>query len=273
MIKFDGISKDEKSMLKKMFISSFVMEHSYNYERQQGLGFSLGMWPVIRKVYKTKEEQGEALERHMAVFNATPHIETLIMGIAAAMEKEASQNPDFDKSSINAVKVGLMGPLSGIGDSIFWGSLRVIATGIGLSLCAKGNPFGAILFLLVYNIPHLIIKYYCTFIGYSFGLDLMSDLKNNGILDKITKAASIVGLMVIGAMTASMVSLALTGSFTISENVFVIQNYIDQIFPMLLPLLYTLLMFYLLQVKKFKPTTLLLISLVASFALVYIGLI
>ncbi|VYU48385.1 PTS mannose transporter subunit IID [Clostridium tertium] len=273
MNKFANISSEEKKMLKKMFLSSFVMEHSYNYERQQGLGFSLGMWPVIKKVYKTKEEQGEALERHMAVFNATPHIETLIMGISAAMEKEASQNPNFDKSSINSVKVGLMGPLSGIGDSIFWGSLRVVAAGIGLSLCSQGNPLGALLFLLVYNIPHFIIKYYCTFIGYSFGLDLMSNVKSNGILDKITKAASIVGLMVIGAMTASMVVLSLTGKFNISGNEFVIQDYIDQIFPMILPLLYTLLMFYLLQVKKFKATKLLLITIVLSFVLVFVGLV
>lgn len=273
MNKSKQISPEEKKMLRKMFISSFVMEHSYNYERQQGLGFSLGMWPVIKSVYKTKEEQGDALERHMAVFNATPHIETLIMGIAAAMEKEASQNPNFDKSSINSVKIGLMGPLSGIGDSIFWGSLRVVAAGIGLSLCTQGNPFGALLFLLVYNIPHFIIKYYCTFMGYSFGLDLMTNVKSRGILDKITKAASIVGLMVIGAMTASMVAVSLTGTFTISGNEFIIQDYIDQMFPMLLPLLYTLLMFYLLQVKKLKATTLLLISIVLSFVLVFVGLV
>ncbi|MCR0153728.1 PTS system mannose/fructose/sorbose family transporter subunit IID [[Clostridium] innocuum] len=273
MSKFDNISAEEKKMLKKMFISSFVMEHSYNYERQQGLGFSLGMWPVIKKVYKTKEEQGDALERHMAVFNATPHIETLIMGIAAAMEKEASLNPDFDKSSINSVKIGLMGPLSGIGDSIFWGSLRVVAAGVGLALATQGSPLGALVFLLVYNIPHFIIKYYCTFIGYSFGVDLMKNVSGSGILDKITKAASIIGLMVIGAMTASMVSLTLSGSFTISGNEFIIQDYIDQIFPMLLPLLYTLFIFYLLQVRKWKATTLLLFSIVISFVLVYTGLI
>ena len=223
--KIKQISPAEKKMLKNMFKASFVMEHSYNYERQQGLGFSLGMWPAIREIYDNKEDQGDALERHLAVFNATPHIETLIMGIAAAMEKEASINPDFDKSSINAVKVALMGPLSGIGDSIFWGSLRVVAAGIGLSLCQAGNPLGALVFLLVYNIPHLIIKYYCTFAGYAFGTD------------------------------------------------FVIQDYIDQMFPMLLPLLYTLLMFYLLQVKKMKATTLLLVSIVISFALVVCGLI
>lgn len=271
--KIKQISPAEKKMLKNMFKASFVMEHSYNYERQQGLGFSLGMWPAIREIYDNKEDQGDALERHLAVFNATPHIETLIMGIAAAMEKEASVNPDFDKSSINAVKVALMGPLSGIGDSIFWGSLRVVAAGIGLSLCQAGNPLGALVFLLVYNIPHLIIKYYCTFAGYAFGTDLMGNIQGSGVLDKITKAATIVGLMVIGAMTASMVALKLTGKFTVSGNEFVIQDYIDQMFPMLLPLLYTLLMFYLLQVKKMKATTLLLLSIVISFVLVVCGLI
>lgn len=258
--KIKQISPAEKKMLKNMFKASFVMEHSYNYERQQGLGFSLGMWPAIREIYDNKEDQGDALERHLAVFNATPHIETLIMGIAAAMEKEASVNPDFDKSSINAVKVALMGPLSGIGDSIFWGSLRVVAAGIGLSLCQAGNPLGALVFLLVYNIPHLIIKYYCTFVGYAFGTDLMGNIQGSGVLDKITKAATIV-------------ALSLTGKFTVSGNEFVIQDYIDQMFPMLLPLLYTLLMFYLLQVKKMKATTLLLLSIVISFVLVICGLI
>nr|MBL6443945.1 PTS system mannose/fructose/sorbose family transporter subunit IID [Holdemanella sp.] len=120
---------------------------------------------------------------------------------------------------------------------------------------------------------HLIIKYYCTFAGYAFGTDLMGNIQGSGVLDKITKAATIVGLMVIGAMTASMVALSLTGTFTVSGNEFVIQDYIDQMFPMLLPLLYTLLMFYLLQVKKMKATTLLLLSIAISFVLVVCGLI
>lgn len=101
----------------------------------------------------------------------------------------------------------------------------------------------------------------------------MGNIQGSGVLDKITKAATIVGLMVIGAMTASMVALSLTGTFTVSGNEFVIQDYIDQMFPMLLPLLYTLLMFYLLQVKKMKATTLLLLSIVISFVLVVCGLI
>lgn len=265
------LTREDKSMLRSMFFRSFTMEHSYNYERQQGLGYSLGMWPAIKRFYKTKEDQGEALERHMAVFNATPHIETLIMGISAAMEREASENPDFDKSSINSVKVGLMGPFSGIGDSIFWGTLRIIATGIGLSLASQGSILGPILFLLIFNIPHLIIKYFCTFIGYQFGTDLMNNAKSSGLLEKISRAATIVGLMVVGAMSAEMVKLSFAYEFTIGENVFALQSYIDQIFPMLLPLTFTLGMFYLLK-KNFKPTTLLLLSIAIAILGSVIGL-
>ncbi len=265
------ITKEDKAMLRKMFLYSFEMEHSYNYERQQGLGYSLAMWPAIRRFYQTKEEQGEALERHMAVFNATPHIETLIMGISAAMEREASENPDFDKSSINSVKVGLMGPFSGIGDSIFWGTLRIIATGIGLSLASQGNILGPILFLLIFNIPHLIIKYFCTFWGYQFGTDLMTNARSSGLLDRISRAATIVGLMVVGAMSADMVKLNFAYEFSIGENVFALQSYIDQIFPLLLPLCFTLFMYYLLT-KKFKPTTLLLASIVIAVLGSVIGL-
>jgi len=260
------LTKEDKHMLRRMFLYSFEMEHSYNYERQQGLGYSLAMWPAIKRFYKSKKEQGEALERHMAVFNATPQIETLIMGISAAMEREASENPDFDKSSINSVKIGLMGPFSGIGDSIFWGTLRIIATGIGLSLASQGNILGPILFLLIFNIPHLIIKYLCTFWGYQFGTDLMGNARSSGLLDKISRAATIVGLMVVGAMSADMVKLSFAYEFTIKENVFALQSYIDQIFPLLLPLCYTLFMFYLLT-KKVKPTTLLL----ASIAIAILG--
>lgn len=128
------MSAEDKKMVNGLFWNSFLLEASYNYERQQALGFSVGMWPAIKRFYKTKEGQAEALKRHMAIFNTTPHMVSVISGVTAAMEKEASENKDFDKDIINNVKVGLMGPLAGIGDSFFWGTLRIIAAGIGLSL-------------------------------------------------------------------------------------------------------------------------------------------
>ena len=80
--------------------------------------------------------------RHTTWFNATMHINNFIMGLVASMEKQNSEDENFDASSITAVKASLMGPLSGIGDSFFWGILRVIAAGIGISLASTGSPLG-----------------------------------------------------------------------------------------------------------------------------------
>ena len=143
-----------KRDLMKVFWRSFTMEWTWNYERQANLGYGFAMVPILEKLYKDKpEEKAEALQRHLEFFNTTPHVSTLILGISSAMEEQNSTQEDFDTSSINNVKVGLMGPLAGIGDSLLWGTLRIIATGIGTSLALQGNILGPILFLLIFNIP------------------------------------------------------------------------------------------------------------------------
>lgn len=252
--------KEEKKLFRELFFSSFMLEHAYNYERQQALGFSVGIWPVIKRFYKTKEEQAHALERHMEIFNTNPHLVSFIMGTVAGLEEKASKTPNFDYSIINNVKVGLMGPIAGIGDSLFWGTLRIIATGIGLSMAQQGNILAPIVFLILFNIPHLLVRYFGTVWGYKFGTSMISDANDTGIMQKISKAANIVGLAVIGAMTASMVKLNTGLNFKLGEQVFEIQKYLDQIFPGLLALGYTFLMVYFLNKKK-SSTFLLLFTL------------
>lgn len=85
------------------------------------------------------------------------------------MEEQNADDPNFDPESINDVKVALMGPLSGLGDSFFWGTLRVIATGVGTSLAIQGNILGPILFFLIFNVPALLTRYYGLFVGYNIG--------------------------------------------------------------------------------------------------------
>lgn len=256
---------DEKKLFREIFWYSFHLEASYNYERQQALGYAIGMWPAIKRYYPTKEGQAEALTRHMAIFNTTPHVTPLITGVATAMEKQAAVDPTFDKDSINSIKVGLMGPFAGIGDSIFWGTLRIIAIGIALPLAQQGNVIAPLLFLLLYNIPHFIIRYFGGVFGYNFGTNVLSKASDSGIIQKVSQAANIVGLMIIGAMIASMVNLNTTLSLTISDTVFTIQQYLDQIFPKLLPLLFTLWVWK--MFKKGKSSTYILLFTIA-FAIV-----
>ena len=142
----------------------------------------------------------EALHRNLEFFNCTAHVSPFIGGITLAMEEINRANDDFDASSINAVKAALMGPLSGIGDSLILGTLRVLAVGIGTSLAVKGNILGPILFFLIFNVPTFILRYVCAIKGYELGANYLEKVQASGLMEKFMLAAAILGVMVIGGM-------------------------------------------------------------------------
>ena len=242
-------NKITKRDLKSVFFRSLTMEYSWNYERQQHMGYCFSMLPIIRRVYKNKDDQAAAAKRHMEFFNTTPYVSTLILGISAAMEEANANEEDFDESSINSVKAALMSPLAGIGDSLFWGTLRVIATGLGVSLAMQGNILGPLLFLVVFNVPHYLIRWFCLKWGYGFGTSFLSKIEKSGLMPKLTMGAAILGLMVIGAMVPNLVSVSVAGSLGTGDSAQTIQGIIDGIMPCLLPLLVTLGVYDLVQHK------------------------
>ena len=234
-------NKEMNKELDRVFWRSFQMEFAWNYERQMNLGYVYAMIPVLKKIYANdKEGLKKALKRHLEFFNMTPHIVTLMLGISSAMEKENSESENFDENSINNIKTALMGPLSGIGDSFFWGTLRLLATGIGTALSLQGNILGPILFLLIFNIPHILNK-----------------LEKNGIMEKLTFGASILGLTVIGAMIARMIEISTPLILGSENNPIAIQGILDDIMPGILQLGIFGIVYYLLG-KKVKPLTILL---------------
>lgn len=148
----------EKKQLKSLFWRSFTTSHAWHYERQQHMSFEFAMIPVINKLYDKEEDRIDAYKRHMEFYNCQTAMQPFICGVAAAMEEENANNEEFDTSSISAMKVALMGSLAGIGDSLIGGTLRVIATGIVAGLCMSGSLLGPILFLLIYNIPTILLR-------------------------------------------------------------------------------------------------------------------
>ncbi|MCI2046657.1 MAG: PTS system mannose/fructose/sorbose family transporter subunit IID [Faecalibacterium sp.] len=242
------MTAEDKSLVRKLFWRSFPLEGSFNFEKMQALGFAFAMFPAIKRFCKTKEEQAAALKRHTQIFNTTPHISTFLIGLAASMEKKYAENPDkMDPSTINAVKVSLMGPLAGIGDSFFWGTFRVIATGVGISLAQQGSILGPIIFLLMFNIPHLIIRYLCTVWGYTLGDKFLQSTYESGLIGNLSKIATVIGLTTVGAMISSMVSMQVSFTTTIGQMDFVLQDILDQVMPGLLPLTLTLVVFALIR--------------------------
>lgn len=256
----------------KCYLRSCTLDSSWNYERQQNLAYAYAMTPIIREVYTDEKERSYALQRHMEFMAVTPQLSTLLIGVSGAMEIENATNKDFDESSINAVKTSLMGPVAGVGDSFFWGTLKVIASGIAISLATQGNILGPILFLLIINVPAFIIRYLSLDVGFKYGTKFFASNENNQVVQKLTKAMTIVGLMVIGGMISSMIYFELPimiGSGDIAEP---IQTYIDQIMPSFFPLVLFLLMYYLIG-KKIKTTTILIWLIVISIVLAGFGLV
>ena len=253
-------SADEKKVGRKELMSvfwrSFTINASYQYERQMNQGFVYSMIPVINKLYDKKEDRAEALERHSEFFNVTPMVSPLVMGITAAMEEVNANDDQFDPTSITSVKSALMGPLSGIGDSVFWGTLRPLAAGIACSLALAGNAVAPVLFYVLFNVFNVACRYFGLFKGYELGTSLLSKMAASGVIQKVFLGAGIVGMLVIGAMVSSMVSVNLALAIGEGDSAIMLNDVINGIMPKMLPLLVTLLLYKLIR-KGFKVNTLL----------------
>ena len=240
----DALTKEDKKMLNSIFLRSFTIfaGRSGGQVRQHAAGFIYCLLPAFNRYYKNDPEgRRQAMVRHTMFYNITQNLGTFAMGLVAAMEKENSEDPNFDAHSIVAIKTALMGPMSGIGDSIFWGVLRVIAAGIGINLSLQGSILGPILFLLVYNVPSIICRYYMTYAGYTVGSNFISEINRSGLMSVLTKGASILGLIMIGGMTASTVTFTSVLSFPVSgSDPILLLTYLDSIFKGLVPLSLTI---------------------------------
>lgn len=234
-----------------MFMRSNFQQASFNYERIHALGFAFDMVPAIKRLYHTKEEQAAALKRHMTFFNVTPACAGPVIGVTAALEETRANGADIEEGTIGSIKIGLMGPLCGVGDPLFWGTLRPITAAIGASMALTGNILGPLLFFVLFNAVRLAALYFGLELGYKKGLDLVKNLAGN-TLQKITEGATILGMFVMGALVSKWTSINVplvvskvttNGKTTITT----VQNILDQLMPGLLGLLLTLLVCKLLK--------------------------
>lgn len=268
------LSAAEKKLIRQTYWRSFTLYSAVTPAKQGASGFEYSMLPWINHFYKDDADKKAAMVRQMAYFNTNVGMTPFIMGVTASMEKQNSEKTDFNSESINAIKTSLMGPLAGIGDSLFWGVLRVIAGGIGISLAKSGNLLAPIVFLLVFNIPVQLIRWYGGQLGYTLGSSYISDLYEKGLINIMTKAASIVGLMMVGAMTSNMVKFSIKWNMVMGgKTILATQSMLDQIFIGILPLGITLLCFWLLQKKNVSINWLILGTLVIAVLLAVIGIV
>ncbi|MCL1949563.1 MAG: PTS system mannose/fructose/sorbose family transporter subunit IID [Turicibacter sp.] len=185
--------------------STFI-QGSWNYERMQNGGWCYAMIPAIKKLYPDKRDRIQALKRHLEFFNTHPYVASPILGVTLALEEERANGAAVDDVAIQGVKIGMMGPLAGIGDPVFWFTVRPILGALGASLAMSGNILGPIIFFVAWNLIRWGFMVWTQEFGYSAGSRITDDL-SGGILKDITEGASILGMFVIAALVQRWVSI------------------------------------------------------------------
>lgn len=194
----------EKIKLSKKDRMSVAWRHqflqgSWNYERMQNGGWCYSIIPAIKKLYPNKEDKVAALKRHMEFYNTHPYVSAPVMGVTLALEEERANGAEINDTAIQGVKVGMMGPLAGVGDPVFWFTLRPILGALGASLALSGNIIGPLIFFFAWNIIRIAFLWYTQEFGYKVGTSIAQDL-SGGLLGKITQGASILGMFIIGSL-------------------------------------------------------------------------
>ena len=194
---------------RQVFNRHQYLQGSWNYERMQNGGWCYAMIPAIKALYKDPEDQKAALKRHLEFYNTHPYLSAPVIGVTLAMEEERANGAPIDDVAIQGVKVGMMGPLAGVGDPVFWYTVRPILGALGASLALGGSIVGPILFFVLWNVIRLLFLWYTQEFGYNLGTSITKDL-SGGMLGRITEGASILGMFIIGALVERWVTINFT---------------------------------------------------------------
>ncbi|MDP4110150.1 MAG: PTS system mannose/fructose/sorbose family transporter subunit IID [Bacillota bacterium] len=256
-----------KQDINKMATRAIMLQSNYNYERQQGTGFAASIAPTLKKIYGDDVKGlGQSLKWHTKFLNTTPVVSTFIMGVVASMEEA-----NAPLETVNSVKNSLFGPLAGIGDTIIWYTALPLAAAIGASIAKNGSALGALIYVLIMTAANCL-RWPGAHLGYHTGVAGISKL--NARLGKISTAATMLGVTVLGALIASYVSLKFTITIPLSASYsFDLQkDFFDHIFPNLVPAIVTFVIFTLYKKKGVKPTKLILLLIAAGILMSLLGI-
>ena len=141
--------------------------------------------------------------------------------------------------------------LSGIGDTIDWGTLKTIIYGIAVTFGITGNVLGAIIPFAFMLITFFIGKNLWA-LGYKIGKESVKSILQAGWVKELISATSILGLFMMGALSASYVTLTTALKFKIAGTEIILQDILDSIAPGILPLLVVFGIYYILKNKSQK---------------------
>ena len=237
---------------------SLMAVTTFNYDTQLAPAVAFAIGPLLRKIYPDDDEYVEALNNHFRYFNTHPWVANLVLGATLALEdKEGISAAD----AVQNIKVSLMGPLAGIGDTLIWTLLPTILGSIAGYMALEGNPVGTILWLLT-NVFFIAVRTQLMWVGYREGTKLIT--KFGGKIAQITDAASVLGLTVVGALAATVVTAKTPLTFQMGEVNMALADLLDKILPSMISVLTVWALYKLIGRKGMKVTTIILLVILFS---------
>ncbi len=264
-------AKLDKKTLNRMVWRSLMLQASFNYERMQAAGWLYGIAPGLEKIHTDKEDLSKSMTHNLEFFNTHPFLVTFVMGIVLSLEQEKA-----DIQTIRSVRVAAMGPLGGIGDALFWFTLVPITAGLTANMAIDGNLLGPILYFIITFGVQMGLRFWLMNWSYTLGTGAIGALTKNA--KEFTRAASMLGVFVVGALTNNYGATSLgikipngetavelerlvvengqvvVEKYTELQPVFIdLQGLINGILPAFFPLCLTLMCFYLIKYKNWTP--------------------
>lgn len=267
-----SLSKEEKKIIRKSFIQGIGLMMSTNNVTAQSKAFACTMLPGLNAWYKNDpEKKKEIFSRHAGeYFNTQVIMMGLISGISLAMEKQQAETGEDISETITSVKSALMGPTAGIGDSLFGNCFRIVIASVAIGLAANGNILGPMFFVLIYGGGTMCLKYLATVAGYKQGVGFVNEAFKQGIIPIITKSATILGALMVGALVATNCQINIALAPSISGVSLSIQEILDQIAPGILSILLFFWTFRSIQ-KGWSPTKLIFLLMGVCIILAFFG--
>jgi len=190
----------------RVFWRSQFLQASWNFERMQNIGWAYAMIPALKKMYTSKEDRSLVLKRHLEFFNTHPYLAAPVLGVTLTLEEQKASGQDIDNAAIQGVKIGMMGPLAGVGDPIFWGTIRPVLGAFAASLALSESWLGPIIFFLAWNIIRMAFLWYSQELGYVQGGNITQNLAG-GLMQKLTQGASVLGMFILGVLVPRWTSM------------------------------------------------------------------
>lgn len=268
-----GSNKLTKKDYLKTTLRAYFLQNGFNYSNYQGLGYSLAMFPAFKKLYGDDPDRlAQELKDNGEFYNTNPNLLPFITSIHLAMADNG-----MSYSEIRGIKMALMGPLAGIGDSLSQFCLAPLFSTIFASMAMDGISIAPLLFLLAMNGVLLMLKLVMGNYGMKLGTSMIDKLSEK--MGAISDAAGMIGVTVIAGLAAAFVKINVAVSLAagemqegIKQSTVDIQAMLDKVAPALLPILYTMLMYYLIKKKNVTTYWLVLLTVVLGVVLSFFGI-